>query len=587
MGVDYAKYIRSPKWKAKRAEVILRAGGTCERCSIWPVVNVHHLTYARLGDERLTDLMGVCAMCHDQIHKEGKQVASEQLVFDEFLEGDYAPRDGFVTRAWQLDCERSYLQSVRAAAPGEQHRFCVYAGTGAGKTKAAGLIAGRMLNARRVTQVVVVSPTRTVLHKTRREFLKWFGIELAKFSKLKHAAGVPRMQQGYALTYQALMSDPVAHRRLCGAQTLVIFDEIHHLGDEGSWGEGAVEAFANVGYVLALTGTPFRSDNRPIPFVTYEREPGAPLARFRAAHPTGYTYSLGRAVSDGVCRTPLFEFHSGEVVIRTPEAGELRTDFEDATISEKNAAVRLRGVVTFGSPARRAILASALAACKREGRKVVIFLGGDTDGDETPTQDATLLLPQELEELGYDAAQYEIVTGDDPDAQAKIESFGPHPDKWILVTIKMVSEGTDIPEVSAAVFLTSIIAKQTTVQRVGRALRLTGEDDPHVTANIYMFGDSNLRAIAAEIDAEIKQEIDLQRKRREASAPAPAGPDDQRPRRAEVVCVGGGELSSVIMRGREYPAARVAAARERCQRLGLPGPMLYAMLELIEAQDTP
>ena len=52
-------------------------------------------------------------------------------------------------------------------------------------------------------------------------------------------------------------------------KTLVILDEIHHAGDALSWGEGVREAFDPATRRLALTGTPFRSDINPIPFVTY------------------------------------------------------------------------------------------------------------------------------------------------------------------------------------------------------------------------------------------------------------------------------------------------------------------------------
>lgn len=69
MAVDYHEYMRSDKWREKRRQVILRAGGTCERCHLWPIVNVHHLTYERLGDELLEDLLGVCTRCHRSMHK--------------------------------------------------------------------------------------------------------------------------------------------------------------------------------------------------------------------------------------------------------------------------------------------------------------------------------------------------------------------------------------------------------------------------------------------------------------------------------------------------------------------------------------
>ncbi len=65
---DYHAYIRSETWREKRREVIRRARGICERCGRWPVINVHHLTYARLGNELPEDLLGVCSRCHREFH---------------------------------------------------------------------------------------------------------------------------------------------------------------------------------------------------------------------------------------------------------------------------------------------------------------------------------------------------------------------------------------------------------------------------------------------------------------------------------------------------------------------------------------
>jgi 5-methylcytosine-specific restriction endonuclease McrA len=67
--VDYHEYIRSEAWREKRRDVILRACGVCERCGLWPVVNVHHLTYDRVGNELLEDLLGVCSRCHREFHQ--------------------------------------------------------------------------------------------------------------------------------------------------------------------------------------------------------------------------------------------------------------------------------------------------------------------------------------------------------------------------------------------------------------------------------------------------------------------------------------------------------------------------------------
>ena len=80
---------------------------------------------------------------------------------------------------------------------------------------------------------------------------------------------------GVAVTYAQVAAHPALHRqRTQNRRTLVVFDEIHHAGDALSWGEAVLEAFDPARRRLALTGTPFRSDANPIPFVTYLDEPG-------------------------------------------------------------------------------------------------------------------------------------------------------------------------------------------------------------------------------------------------------------------------------------------------------------------------
>ena len=53
------------------------------------------------------------------------------------------------------------------------------------------------------------------------------------------------------------------------ARTLVILDEVHHGGDALSWGDALREAYERATRRLLLSGTPFRSDTAPIPFVEY------------------------------------------------------------------------------------------------------------------------------------------------------------------------------------------------------------------------------------------------------------------------------------------------------------------------------
>lgn len=512
-------------------------------------------------------------------------VSRNQMIFDRFYRDQiYGPRGGLQPRDWQFECAEVYDNSILAheerVGRFRQHCFCVYAGTGAGKTNVAGLLASTLLNSRRVGQVVVVCPNRSISRKSRRVFRENFGIELVQFHARKYGDGIPRTKNGYILTYAHLMQAPELHRRIClPEKTLVVFDEVHHLGDGNSWGVSAVEAFGHVPHVLTLTGTPYRSDNTIIPFVTYEDTDVAGLKRFSAdpLRGTGYTYSLGRAVTDTVCRKPLFCFHQGEVIIRfSVDSPEMRITFADDRVNDAVSAHRLRGAVRYGSSDRRSFLAKALGICREQRRKVAIFLGGDTEGDHTPTYDATVHLPDELEDIGIARDEIEVITGDDKSAQEKIEAFGSS-EKWILVSVNMVSEGVDIPELSAAIFLTSITAKQTTYQRIGRVLRLMGMDDRHPDALIFMFADPNLVALADEVEREILQEVRLRNARREHNR----GEAGERGQRVEAIGVGDGAMLMVKFNGQEWPAAMIEHARREVRENGLPMTMLDAVLKLM------
>ena len=73
---------------------------------------------------------------------------------------------------------------------------------------------------------------------------------------------------GAVVTYAQVGMAPAVHRRrTMTRRTLVILDEIHHAGDSRSWGDGVKAAFEPAVRRLMLTGTPFRSDDNPIPFV--------------------------------------------------------------------------------------------------------------------------------------------------------------------------------------------------------------------------------------------------------------------------------------------------------------------------------
>lgn len=64
----YEAHLQSHRWRELRAMVLKRCNRVCEGCGAREAVQAHHLTYERLGDEMLFDLVGVCLICHEKIH---------------------------------------------------------------------------------------------------------------------------------------------------------------------------------------------------------------------------------------------------------------------------------------------------------------------------------------------------------------------------------------------------------------------------------------------------------------------------------------------------------------------------------------
>ena len=65
--IDYKKYINSPQWKHKRLLRLKVDRFKCRTCGETENLECHHVTYDRLGNEDLEDLITLCKACHKAI----------------------------------------------------------------------------------------------------------------------------------------------------------------------------------------------------------------------------------------------------------------------------------------------------------------------------------------------------------------------------------------------------------------------------------------------------------------------------------------------------------------------------------------
>jgi 5-methylcytosine-specific restriction endonuclease McrA len=72
IAISYTKYLKTIHWHNLRTEKLL-LNPICEKCQSAINLNLHHLTYTRLGKEKLSDLITLCQSCHTKLHREERK----------------------------------------------------------------------------------------------------------------------------------------------------------------------------------------------------------------------------------------------------------------------------------------------------------------------------------------------------------------------------------------------------------------------------------------------------------------------------------------------------------------------------------
>ncbi|WP_436786832.1 DEAD/DEAH box helicase [Yinghuangia sp. YIM S10712] len=391
-------------------------------------------------------------------------------------------------RAWQQAALDEYLAR-------EPRDFLAVATPGAGKTTFALRIASELLDRREVQQLTIVAPTEH-LKKQWAEAAARIGIRIdPNYSGSSGPAN--REYHGVAVTYAGVGVHPMLHRRRVeNRKTLVILDEIHHAGDSKSWGEAVFEAFEPAARRLALTGTPFRSDTNPIPFVTYVE--GSDGIRRSAAD---YTYGYGHALADHVVRPVIFMSYSGEMRWRTKAGDEVAASLgEPMTKDAVSQAWR-----TALDPQGAWIQQVLRAADKRltEVRKAVPDAGALVIATDHESARAYAKMIREI--TGHRAT---VVLSDDTGASRKIEEFSEGDSRW-MVAVRMVSEGVDVPRLIVGVFATTISTPLFFAQAVGRFVRARRRGE---VASVFLPSVPTLLQHANEMEVERDHVLDREKK---------------------------------------------------------------------------
>ena len=381
-------------------------------------------------------------------------------------------------RTWQKDAYEEYFRTSR-------RDFLLVATPGAGKTAYALTIAAELLARREIAAITVVTPTEHLKHQWSRA-AQSIGIPLDP--SYRNAQGRASADfTGVAVTYAQVAAHPALHRaRTVNKRTLVIFDEIHHAGDALSWGEAIREAFEPARRRLGLTGTPFRSDANPIPFVSYVEDAGG-----GRRSSSDYVYGYGPALDDGVVRPVIFLAYSGEMRWRTRAGDEITGTLGAPMIPDQLAQAWRTALNPEGEWVAR-VLEAADRRLTEVRRGMPDAAGLVIAGDHADARAYAALLRR------LTGTRPVVVLSDDPTASRKIAAFAGSADRW-MVAVRMVSEGVDIPRLAVGVYATSVSTALYFAQAVGRFVRARQRGE---TASVFLPSIPVLLGYAGEMEAE-------------------------------------------------------------------------------------
>ena len=384
-------------------------------------------------------------------------------------------------RQWQAECISRATQKFDTR---DNHFLCL-ATPGAGKTLMASVLATVLLRENKIDLILCFSPSVVVAED--------FGRALAAHTNMRMDGLLG--SRGRSLTYQAMLHlDSPFWSLFDSHRIFVIFDEIHHCASDGvttanSWGQKIIENIqGRAAYTLALTGTPWRSDQIPIALARYSH--------------TGkihcdYTYGLSQAVLDNVCRIPKITLIDNDrIIVKRNSETSRYTSFghllKDSGCSYQQLVEdeELIGYLLEQSSRK-------LDAIRREfpnaGGLVVAASVGHAN-------EIARIMKDRLGESAH------VATYREEDPLNIINTFKDNSEKWII-SVGMISEGTNIPRLRVCCHLTRVKTELHFRQVLGRILR--SENEINGEAFLYIPAEPLLIEYATRVADEIPNSVSL------------------------------------------------------------------------------
>lgn len=378
-------------------------------------------------------------------------------------------------RAWQKECINLALNKY---SNGQPHFLCL-ATPGAGKTIMASMLAKALLASNRIDLVICFSPSLMVSNDFRATLADVIGLS---FDGRLGAVGD-------ALCYHSMQFlssdfwDLFNHKRV-----FVIFDEIHHCAgqtadDANSWGQ---QILANIQgkatYTLAMTGTPWRSDDIPIALASYCEDSSNIHCDFK--------YGIQDATADGVCRLPNITTVDNRSVV-------VCDGNDKKTYSSFSEALSLSGCSYKNIIEHPSIIDHLLRSSVRRLQELKRTYSDSAGLIVAASVEHAQYLIDVLLEMNQTAV---LVTYREKKPLNIIRHFRHSRCDWI-VSVGMISEGTNIPRLRVCCYLSHVKTELNFRQVLGRVLRV--QHHKHEVGYFFMPAHPKLTIYAQRVREDI------------------------------------------------------------------------------------
>lgn len=379
-------------------------------------------------------------------------------------------------RNWQSECVSSAIEKYKSF----KKHFLGLATPGAGKTYMASVLAKKMHEQDLIDLVICFSPSSVVSSDFSDALVEQFGT---------HFDGTIGAL-GDSFTYQKLNSIPEQTWRLLDRyRVFVIFDEIHHCAgssehDANSWGAPIINKIRDKAeYTIALTGTPWRSDSLPIALSEYCEQSGKVLC--------DYIYGLKEAVRDDVCRIPqIIAVDNDKITITGNQEQQNFQSFSE---------LLSQNIIPYTQLVKNELVVEQLllrAINKLDEIRVINHNAGGLVVASS-IEHACSIKNKMKALFSTDAI---IVTSNEKKPSAIIKQFRKSKDKW-LISVGMVSEGTNIPRLQVCCNLSNVKTEMYFRQILGRILRKT--QSKNQDAFMFIPAEPNLLDYAFRVAQDI------------------------------------------------------------------------------------